>query len=272
LLAQMNAQGARGFLYLGGIVLDNGTPGNTADDLFANLYGKDSATTYAYEILDTLDTKDPFVAQMNTQGARGYLFYGPTTAGTVYVKESGSATYSYEALSAAANATNADFLAQVNAQGDKGFAYAGAYAFGVNAADAVNFYGKASGSAAKYSYRLEPLLNAVDPFIAQANTQGQQGYKLEGGLVFTGEPAGSAAQFRALYVKDTSQSATFDWKAAGTASTPAAFVTQANNEASSAYIYQTAYVFVEGTSNIFRNLYFKAANCSGPLCRISGPF
>jgi hypothetical protein len=268
----MNAQGARGFLYIGGIVLDNGTPGNTADDVFANLYAKDSNTTYTYEILDTLSTKDPFVAQMNAQGARGYAFYGPTTAGTIYVKESGSATYAYEALSATTTATNAGFLAQISPQGDRGFAYIGAYIFGANLANTVNFYGKVNGSAAKYGYRLEPLLDNANTFIAQANTQGQQGYKLQGGLVFTGEPTGSAAQFRALYVKDTTQSASFEWKAISIASTPSSFVTQATNEASSGYLYWSGYVFTDGAANVFRNLYFKAANCSGPLCRISDPF
>jgi hypothetical protein len=272
LLTQMNAQGARGFVYVSGIVLDNNTPGNTADDLFANLYAKDSTTTYTYEILDTPATKDAFVAQMNAQGTRGYVFYGPTTAGTIYVKESGSTTYSYEVLSAAGNTTNAGFLTQVNAQGDRGFGYIGSYIFGLNAADTVNFYGKVTGSAAKYSYRLEPLLNAPDTFIAQANAQGLQGFKFQSGAVFTGEPANSGNQFKALYVKDTSQSATFDWKAISTVSTPMTFVNQANNEAASGYIFLSGYVFVDGPTNIFRNLYFKAANCTGPLCRISGPF
>jgi hypothetical protein len=249
------------------MVADNGTA-NPADDQFFNFYVKDSTTTYTNEILDTAANATDFLAQMNAQGARGFDFYGPLTLGTLYVKESAGATYSHEFLSP--QTTNAGFLAQVNSEGDKGFLYVGSYGFD-NGTNIVNIYTKITATTAKYAYRLDASLNTPDSFLAQANAQGQEGYRFAGALFFSGEPSGSPTQTRNLYVKDTTQTAKFEWKANLPNSTSAGLVAQANAEAAQGYVYWSAYAFVVGTSVTARELYFKPSACSGLLCRATSP-
>jgi hypothetical protein len=239
---------------------------------FRNIYVKDIATTYSYEILDTATTAQGFLAQMNAQGARGFDFYGPDTAGSVYVKDNtASVTYSFELLPA--TSTNAAFLSQVNSQGAKGFYYVGPYAF--NSTQFYAIYSKISGSAAIYTYALLPGASAGTPdaFLAQANAQGQQGYKFIGENFFGGEPAGSAASTRSLYIKDTSQSSTFTWKTNNTATSSVGFVTQANAEGVNNFMYGSGFAFLPNgpSAIILTDLYFKPASCTGVLCRAASP-
>ncbi|MGL4573917.1 MAG: hypothetical protein ACRCV9_03920 [Burkholderiaceae bacterium] len=268
LLTQLNAQGARGFTFFGPLGLDNGTPGNINDDQFVNFYVKDSATTYVNEILDTPASVSALLAQMNAQGARGFDFYGPLEVGTLYVKESAGATYTYELLSA--TDTNANFLTQANSQGDRGFFYIGSYA--VDTTTFVNIYAKVTGSAAKYAYRLQPFLDDPAAFVTQANAQGQEGYRFVGGAAFLGEPVGSDARTRNVYVRDTAQSARFEWKTAAPAGTATALVTQANAEAAAGFLYYSVVGFSANGTISSRELYFRPTSCVGVLCRAAGPF
>ena len=246
LLAQLNVQGAKGFNYYGP---------NTLGGLGFNLYTKDSNTQFSFEILDTPTNAAAFLAQLNAQGAKGFDFWGPETTGTIYSKESGGPNYNYEVIPAPTTA--AGFLAQVNAQGDRGFIYIGPYAFG-------NIYRQAVGSNARYTYRLELQAASHDAQISQANAQGQTGYKFAGLEIFSGEPVSG---FRNIYVKDTSQSSTFEWKANPVTTSASALIAQANAERASNYAYWFS-VIIGGST---RDLYFKPSACSGPLCRSTSP-
>ena len=148
-------------------------------------------------------------------------------------------------------------MAQVNAQGDRGFIYIGPYAFG-------NIYRQAVGSNARYTYRLELQAASHDAQISQANAQGQTGYKFAGLEIFSGEPVSG---FRNIYVKDTSQSSTFEWKANPVTTSASALIAQANAERASNYAYWFS-VIIGGST---RDLYFKPSACSGPLCRSTSP-
>jgi Divergent InlB B-repeat domain len=245
-LAQLNAQGAKGFNYFGP---------NTLGGAAFNLYTKDSSTQFSFEILDTASNAATFLAQLNAQGAKGFDFWGPETTGTIYSKESGGPNYNYEVVAEATTA--ADFLTQANAQGNRGFLYIGPYAFG-------SIYRQAVGSNARYTYRLELQAASHDAQITQANAQGQDGYKFGGLEIFSGEPVSG---FRNIYVKDTSQSSTFEWKANPVATSAASLISQANTERANNFAYWFS-VIIGGTT---RDLYFKPSACSGPLCRSSSP-
>lgn len=246
LARQLNAQGARGFNYFGPNVL-----GGSA----FNFYAKDSANTFTAEILDTPATAAAFVAQLNAQGANGFDFWGPETTGSIYTKESGAAALTYEVL--AAPTTAAGFLSQANAQGDKGFLYVGPYTFG-------NIYRKSAAGNAKYVYRLELQTASHDGLLTQANVQGQQGYKFGGLLVFSGESVGA---FRNVYVRDSAQSASFEWKNRDSATTAAGLIAQANAEGTSSYVYWFSVIL----ESRIKDLYFKPTACAGPLCRSTSP-
>jgi hypothetical protein len=246
LLAQLNTQGAKGFNYFGP---------NTLGGVGFNLYTKDSNTQFSFEILDTPTNAAAFIAQLNAQGAKGFDFWGPETTGTIYSKESGGPNYNYEVI--AAPTTAAGFLTQANAQGDRGFLYIGPYAFG-------SIYRQAVGSNARYTYRLELQAASHDAQITQANAQGQEGYKFGGLEIFSGEPVSG---FRNIYVKDTSQSSTFEWKANPVATSAASLISQANAERANNYAYWFS-VIIGGAT---RDLYFKPSACSGPLCRSTSP-
>jgi hypothetical protein len=273
ILAQLNAQGARGYYFYGTEAFSSTNPAD-----FRNLYVKDSNTTYTYEVLADQTTAATLLAQMNSQGARGFDFYGPTTLGTIYVKENGSSiTYTHQLLNA--QNTNAGFLTQANAQGTSGSYYAGGYGFPGDP-QSYAIYTKINSSNATYNYRLQPAVN--DPgtgssLMTQANAQGQEGYKFIGGEFFQGEPVGSATRSRNLYVKDTSQSATFSWKALDIANSASTFLTQANTEGASGSIYWGGYASFPNGSNanplvtVLNNLYFKASSCTGLLCRAASP-
>lgn len=273
LLSQLSAQGARGYYFYG---TEGFGSSNTSN--FRNVYVKDSNSTYTYEVLPDQTTAATLLAQMNSQGARGFDFYGPTTLGVIYVKENGtSTTYTHQFLNAFN--TNTGFLNQANTQGTSGYFYAGGYIFPGNSQEYA-IYTKLSSSNATYSYRLQPTVSdpgVASDLITQANAQGQEGYKFLGGQFFTGEPVSSATRSRNLYVKDTAQSASFTWKALDTVTSSGAFLTQANTEgASSSYYWGGWASFPNGSSanplvTALNNLYFKASNCTGILCRAASP-
>ena len=169
--------------------------------------------------------------------------------GSIYIKESDGATFTYRVLDAK-NTTN-DFLTQLNAQGAEGFLYIGP-SFG-------DMYAKSSIGNTKYDYRViaTPASNADR--LTQANAQGQEGYKFSG-------PSG----FGDLYVRDSSQSSKFEWKANPEVRTQSELLTQANAEGTAGYVYWFSIGSSLGQSDA-KEFYFKPNACTGPLCRSTSP-
>ena len=188
LLAQMNAQGARGFQYISGLLVG-------AE--FVNLYVKDQNTNFSYSVQDAVNSTSDLLVQLNGMGARGYRFDGPLTSGNYYVRDNtASLTYSYELP--AAPTTTTGFLTQANGRGASGFFFVFTYSIG---GSTVAIYGKDT-SDARYQYELHPSTDVnvtADDFVAQANAQGLRGFKFATGFFFND---GS----RNIYVKDSAQS------------------------------------------------------------------
>jgi hypothetical protein len=258
LLSQADAQGARSYLFLSPIFVG-------VDQ--ANLYVNDTPGVFSYRSLDTPATLIAFATQLNTQGAERYRFEGVLASGSYFVRdENSNRTYSYRLLATPDTAN--DFLTQANAQGVDGYYFLLPYFIG---GASYMIYEKESGSST-YAYALQPSTeqNATpDAFVTQANTQGANGYKFRTSYQF-----GDGS--RNVYVKDTSQSATFAWKHNPNVTTVGALVTQANSEGANAYAYLGARVFFPlglASPSETRILYFKPMNCLGSvLCSPRGPF
>ncbi|TAG02375.1 MAG: hypothetical protein EAZ43_09580 [Betaproteobacteria bacterium] len=258
LRAQMNAQGARGFQYIGGLSIG-------AE--FFNFYGKDQNANFSYEVLDTVATGNELLTQLNGMGARGYRLDSFLTSGNHYVRDNtANLTYSYELPPAPA--TSAAFLTQANERGTNGFYFIFTYFIG---GTQYAIYGKDT-SAATYLYELQPSTDVnvtADDFIVQANARGAVGFKYVTGFFF-----GDGA--KNIYVKDTSQSASFTFKANAVTSTGAALVTQANAEGQLNFAYFSGLIFFPNGyagAQQARNIYFKPINCAGWLmCTAGGPF
>jgi hypothetical protein len=177
LLAQANAQGARGFQLIGPLFVG-------ADAI--NLYVKDQNTTFTYEALDAATTQAALVAQLNAQGARGFRVDNFFTSGVYYIKDTAAAlTYQYEMLAEAS--TTSGFLSQANSQGTRGFYFIFTYNIG---GTSVSMYGKDS-STAVYQYELHPATDVnvtADNFVAQANAQGARGLNMSRVSTLSGTP------------------------------------------------------------------------------------
>lgn len=258
LLAQMNAQGARGFQYISGLLVG-------AE--YVNVYVKDQNTTFSYAAQDTASTTDDLRVQLNGFGVRSYRFDGFLTSGTYYVRDNtASLTYSYELPTAPT--TTSGFLTQANDRGESGFYFVFTYLIGGNT---VAIYGKDT-SDARYQYELHPSTDvnvSADGFVTQANTQGQRGYKFATGFFFND---GS----RNIYVKDSAQNASFSYKASATVAPAAALVTQANAEGQLNFVYAGGLIFFPNGyagAQQPRNIYVNPANCAGwVMCLAGGPF
>lgn len=262
LLAQANAQGARGYQYVGPLI-------QGAESF--NLYALDTPGTqvgFSYRSLDTPTSSAEFIAQLNSQGAERYRFVSVFDTGSLFVRDAGSTrTFQYQALSQPATASA--FVTQANAQGALGYAWVGPYAFGLSSI--VMIYEKDSGTAT-YAYALEASTNSnatADDFVSQANTRGATGWKYRTGYAF-----GDGS--RNIYFKDLSQAATFIWKHDPDATSAATLVAQANAEGALGYAYSGAMVFFPGgIGNPLqtRTLYVQPTNCAGTLmCTPHGLF
>jgi len=262
LLAQANAQGANGYAYLTGFA--------ASPNDFVNLYARDLPTTYTWEALDPQNTVAGLQAQLNAQGARGFAHSTFLVDSVLYVREAGGfSPYSYELLPS--QTTSAGLLTQANALGERGFLFLGE--FFIEGAT-VAIYSKDSSNA-RYTYEMQASTTAAmpDAFLAQANAQGQQGYRFIGEYAFSGNPGNDG--FRNVYVKDATQSATFDHQALPATASAAALVTQANAEGDLGSVFYGPVMFFPGgfsQPGIPRNLYIRPINCNSTLiCRPAGP-
>jgi hypothetical protein len=192
----------------------------------------------SYEAKVLAATSAGFISQANEEGAKGYRFifpvsfYNEETVYAIFINEgSQGATFSYEALTPAGTAD--DFIAQANAEGAKGYRYLTDLAFGD---DNTNYaiYGKADSESAVFSYEaLPPAGTAVD-FVTQANAEGAKGFRYVSDAIFSDD-----GDVSSIYLKDSSQAATFSYEVLGAKDAPDDFVAQANTEGAKGFRYMT---------------------------------
>lgn len=270
--------------------------------------------TFMYEQLPYPADTAGFLNDLNTEGAKGFMFLSPlgsgASVGHVYVKN-GDATYVYELKAPPADASA--FLSQANEAGSRGFRWVGA--MGVGGTTTVMMYRKDSDVDATYTYRTDASATDKDAFLAQVNAQGAAGYfNTAPGYVFGGantavfekssaggatyayelgdtaaDTSGALAQFEekgargfryrfpyifggftgSVFVKDLSQSSTFNYQALTEEATLDAEIAQSNAVGANGY----GFVGPLNVGTELRNYYYKPNNCTGILlCKPTNPF
>ncbi len=192
LLAAMNDQGSRGYAYLSAMV----TGGSAQNDFYVTDTAH-SNSRLTYETVAQADSGDGLVAQLNQQGARGFVFKAPYMSGDgpgislLTVRDAArGATYSYERQAISGSLGSDAFQAQLNAEGARGFRLVGPIGAGQ---DSFNLYAKDS-SATTYSYTVIPVsgsggMASGDALRQRLNEQGAQGgfylgaFSLQGGAI-----------------------------------------------------------------------------------------
>lgn len=149
-LAQASGQGQSGYWLVGPMML-----GSTS----VSLYMKNNASnaTYAYDALTPQSTVSNFLAQANSEGAKGFRAKGQLMFGTetawVYVKDqTQSPIFTYQ--STAIQTSSAAFVQQSNDLGAQGAAYLSDLAFGGSSA---SFYFKPATCTGFLCTALNPL-------------------------------------------------------------------------------------------------------------------
>jgi hypothetical protein len=232
-LAQLNAQGARGFAYAGDFVF--------AGTEFRSIYVKDLArpAVLTYETPDAALSSAAFLTQANARGARGFRFLGSQIVGSdpifsIYVNDGSGGNFSYELLGTSSAVAN--FIAQANTQGARGFAYLGSYAFSVPSQEFATVYVKNASRPAIISYDSLPRQATVQSFIAQHNRQGNRSYVYRGDLIF-------GLDGIALYERSSARPYRFAFEFLPPTPTATAFVTQSNAQGARGFNYASDYAF-----------------------------
>jgi hypothetical protein len=189
----MNQQGATGFAYVSPLAHQtNAGSGQSPNFEYFDLFAKGQAnTTYSYKAVIQAANAAGLASQLNTEGAAGFLFKGPTYFATlpaptdpVYlllVKTSArNTTYSYR-VTAIAGPSELN-VGDLNAEGNAGYSYRGNYFIG---GLYYRIHIKDNGSGATYNYLATPAIDSPDDLLNQMNTQGAQNYMYKGGF-FTG--------------------------------------------------------------------------------------
>ena len=252
--AQLTAQGTLGYRYISEVAYNGGTRA-----LFVN----DASVAYTYEVLESKLTVADFVAQAVAQGQRGFRYTGGDTRGVIYRKVTNSTetfTVEKEDSTAIGGLTSAAFVAQVNTRGANGFRLGAELVLG---GAYFNLYEKSSVGARKYEIRVEGPVANESAQLARFDTYGAAGYRMR-------TPHAFADGTMWVFERDTSQTATFRYFADPAVATAAALVTQANAQGTSGRGLEGQLVLVNG--GVPRDLYVLAANCTGVLCDVRGPF
>ncbi len=186
----LNQQGALGFAYVSPLAYQtNAGSGQSPNFEYFDLFAKGQAnTSYSYKAVVQAATAAGLAAQLNTEGAAGFLFKGPIYFATspaptdpVYlllVKGSArSTTYSYRVtpISSASELNVGD----LNAEGGAGYSYRGNYFIG---GLYYRIHVKDNGNGATYNYLTTPAIDSPDGLLNQMNTQGAQNYMYKGGF------------------------------------------------------------------------------------------
>jgi hypothetical protein len=189
----MNQQGATGFAFVSSLVhttnLGSGqTPNFEVYDLFAK---GQLNTTYSYKAVVQAGNAAGLVSQLNTEGAAGFLFKGPSYFASapaptdpiylLLVKTSArNTTYSYRVT--AISGPSELNVGDLNAEGSAGYSYRGNYFIG---GLYYRIHVKDNGTGATYNYLTTPAIDSADGLLNQMNAQGAQNYMYKGGF-FTG--------------------------------------------------------------------------------------
>ncbi|MBY4866933.1 hypothetical protein DIE14_26330 [Burkholderia sp. Bp9017] len=153
-LTQANAQGQSGYWFFSAMVVGS---------VQANVYMKNNASsaTYTYDALAPATTINDFIAQANSEGAKGYRAKGGQVFGStmswIYVKDqTQSPTFTYQ--SAAIQSTGANYVQQANDFGAQGSAYLSDIEFGTTPPLATaSFYFKPTNCTGFLCTALNPL-------------------------------------------------------------------------------------------------------------------
>ncbi|WP_446901028.1 hypothetical protein [Burkholderia sp. YIM B11467] len=152
-LTQANGQGQSGYWFLGPMAVGS---------VQANVYMKNNASsaTYTYDALVPTTTVSDFIAQANSEGAKGYRAKGGMLFGStiswVYVKDqTQSPTFTYQ--SATIQSTGAAFVQQSNTYGAQGSAYLSDLALGTTSPVMASFYFKPTNCTGFLCTTLNPL-------------------------------------------------------------------------------------------------------------------
>lgn len=177
-LAQMNAQGAKGYAYKAGMAF-----GSVTDT--RSLYVKDTSRsmTYSYERLPTsaATTRIDYEAQLNAQGAKGLRSVGPLFVGSemfnLYGKDSSATTYTYTLRTATGQfgvANGAALQQQLDELGAQGYLYLGANVLG---SETVMIYEKSSTQNGAVQYNVEQSTEtSLNQLLAKLNERAANGY------------------------------------------------------------------------------------------------
>jgi hypothetical protein len=255
-LNDLNSEGAKGFMFL--------SPLGSGSSV-AHVYVKNGDATYVYELKAPPADAGAFLSQANEAGSRGLRWVGAMSVGgaatvMMYRKDSDvDATYTYHTE---ASATDKDaFLAQINAQGAAGyFNTAPGYVLGgVNTA----VFEKSSAGNATYAYELGAAAADTNAALAQFEEKGARGFRYRFPYLLGGGFNGS------VFVKDLSQSSTFNYQALSEEATLDADIAQSNTVGANGY----GFVGPLGVGTELRNYYYKPNNCAGiVLCKPTNPF
>lgn len=211
LLADANSMGQQGYVLLSTL----GT--NTMPTSMGDFYVSDTTHTghkFSYVQQAAVGTKAEFVAQLNQQGANGYVFKSgavfadPSDIRSVFVKDdSRSDAFSYEVTSPASTA--AAFSEELNKRGARGYRYMGPQ-FLNN--EIFGLYIKRNDNVS-YQYEVENLSGAslaadsagLQKLLADKGAQGWLARGAEG----VGDPM--AMNFVAIYEKSSAQSGAVEY-------------------------------------------------------------
>lgn len=124
------------------------------------------------------------------------------------------------------NTSTATFLQLLNGQGADGYRYIGDQGF----SDGDFSIFVKDGLAPSYSYELQPSVANANDLLTQADAQGSQGFRYVG-------PYAVGGTNMTLYRKDADTTASYTYLALPTASTPDAFVQEANTQGNLGFWY-----------------------------------
>lgn len=208
-IAQMNAQAAEGFAFIGPTI-SYAPPQETS-----HLYLKHSARTGAQlqYVSDPVPADEAgLTALANARGAQGYMFKAILGSSDSYyvlsVKDNAqsSATFSYAAVAERADDTYASLIAMLNERGAQGWNWRGP--FGVSAGNPHYFFERKNGAAVTYSYNAVMVPNAtLEPEFVKT-TLVEQG---AAGKVFLG-PYYIAGEIALLFEKRSNESTALSYE------------------------------------------------------------